>query len=232
MTLLSIVDTVCAELSLVQPAMVVGSTDRQVQQLYGLANRAGFMLARAYAWEALREELVFETVAAAAQAGLIPADLDRWVTNSFFNRSTRRPITGPITPRQWQWIQAQPVFSTVYLAFAERSGQFLIAPTPAANQTIAAEYISKNWAKSNAGVPQSIFLADTDTTFLDEQLVTLGLKWRWLRAKGLDYAEEFTDYEREVETAMGRDGGSTALSMSPQPVDADRVNVPDGGFGV
>ena len=147
MSLLTIVQNACAELSLVQPTAVVGSTDRQVQQLLGLANRAGNMLADRYPWQALREEFTFLTLNQATQMALVPTDFDRWVPNSFFNRSTRRPMTGPITAVEWQWIQAQPVFSTAYLMWNERGGNFNIAPNPPAGQTIAGEYISNNWCK-------------------------------------------------------------------------------------
>jgi hypothetical protein len=232
MSLLTIVQTVTAELSLVQPTMVVGSADRQVQQLLALANRAGMKLAKAYPWEAMREEVVFPTLNQVTQTAIIPADFSRFVDNSFFNRTTRRPITGPITPRQWQWIQAQPVFSTAYLMFNQRQGLFNMAPVPPAGQQIAFEYISKYWAQSAAGAAQASFLADTDTSFLDEDLLTMGLKWRYLRSKGLDYAEEMADYEDELETAKARDGGATTLTLAPQPIDPNRANIPDGNFGI
>ena len=231
MSLLSIVQTVTAQLSLATPSVVVGSTDRQVQQLLAVANEEGHALARRHEWQVLTEEFTFVTTAAAVQVGAIPADFDHWRPNTFFNRSTRRPITGPITPRQWQWIQAQPVYSTVYLAFRERGGQFLFAPVPPAGQAIYGEYISVNWCKSVAAVAQAAWVADTDTAYLDETVIQLGVRWRFLKAKGLDYAEDMETYERELEKVMARDGGSSMLSMSPQPVDLNRVNLPDGSFG-
>lgn len=232
MSLLSIIQEVTGALSLVQPAAVAGSVDRQVVQLFSLANEAGRELARAHHWQALQEEANFITVTADAQPAAIPADFDRFVPNSFFNRTTRRPMTGPITTRQWQWIKAQPVYSTVYLAFRQRTGQFLVAPQPPAGQEIYYEYISVNWAKSALGVGQPAYAADTDTSYLDETLIQLSLKWRFLRAKGLDYAEEFNTFETELEKAKGRDGGTTMLSLAPRPVDLNRVNLPDGSFGV
>jgi hypothetical protein len=230
-SLLSIITQVTGLLSLPQPSAVATSTDRQVIQLLAIANEEGRSLARRHQWQALTEEFTFATVDQDAQTGAIPSDFDRWVPNSFFNRTTRRPITGPITPRQWQWIKAQPVYSTVYLAFRERTGQFLFQPDPPAGQNIYGEYVSINWAKSAAGVAQSTFQADTDTSYLDETLIQLGIRWRFLKAKGLEYAEDMETYERELEEAMARDGGSSTLSLSPQPVDLNRVNLPDGSFG-
>ena len=231
MSLLSIVQDVSGRLSLPQPSAVAGSPDKQVIQLLALANEEGMSLARRHPWQALVEEQTFATVASPAQGAALPADFDRFVPNSIFNRSTRRPMTGPITPRQWQWIQAQPVYSTACLAFRERTGQVLIAPTPPTGETIAYEYLSRNWARSAGGAAQAAFLADTDLALLDESLIALGLRWRFLRAKGLDYAEEMASYERELEQAMARDGGSTAVSIAPRPLDPGRVNLPDGNFG-
>ena len=231
MSLLSIVQDVSGRLSLPIPSAVVGSSDKQVIQLLALANEEGRSLAGRCAWQALVEEQTFTTVAASAQGAALPADFDRFVPNSFFNRSTRRPMAGPITPRQWQWIQAQPVYSTACLAFRERTGQFLIAPTPPAGETIAYEYVSRNWAQGSGGAAQAAFLADGDVALLDEELIGLGLRWRFLRAKGLDYAEEMASYERELEQAVARDGGSTALQIAPQAPDLARLNLPDGSFG-
>jgi hypothetical protein len=223
---------VAARLSLPVPSAVVGSSDKQVIQLLALVNQEGRSLARRGPWQALVEEASFVTTATPAQAAATPADFDRIAPNSIFNRSTRRPVYGPVTPQQWQSIQAQPVCSTVYLAYRRRSGQFLITPTPPAGETIAYEYVSANWARSAGGAAQPQFQADTDLAYLDEELITLGAVWRYLRAKGLDYAEEMASYEREVEQALARDGGSTALSIAPQPVDLGRLNLPDGSFGI
>lgn len=230
MSLLSIVVEVCGRIDLQQPTAVVGSADPQVTQLYALTNKAGHDLGQAYNWQALIEEQTFTTTATAGQTAAIPTDLDHFIQNSFFNRTTRRPVDGPITPQQWQALQAQPALNTVYLMFRERAGQFIMSPTPPAGQVIAYEYISKNWAKSAAGTPQASFLADTDTSFLDESLTADAVVWMYLRAKGLSYAEEMQTYSRNLQQQQARDGGSTALSLTPEPFSLDRVNLPDGNF--
>lgn len=235
MSLLSLVQEVCGRLALTVPTAVVGSSDAQVNQLLALANKAGHDLAQVFAWQALTEEQTFVTVNATVQPAALPADFDRFIPNSFFNRATRRPIIGPVTPQQWQWLIAQPAFSTVYLMFRERQGQFLLGPPtspPAAGQTIAYEYVSANWAKSSGGTPQNAYLADTDAAYLDERLIADCVVWMFLRAKGLSYAEEMRTYGDNLEQQMARDGGSTELRLSPAPVDLGRVNLPDGSFGL
>lgn len=40
--------------------------------------------------------------------------------------------------------------------------------------------------------------SDDDIPIFDEYLVKLGILWRWLKRSGLDYAEEYAEYEAEL----------------------------------
>ncbi len=231
MSLLTIIQRVCRLVSLPVPSTVVDSSDLVIQQLYALANEEGEELADAYDWQKLRRQHLFNTVATAAQSSAVPADWNRFISNSFFNRSTRRSMIGPITPQQWQAIQAQPQLNRVFLAFIERDGQFLVTPSPSAGQQIAYEYVSKYWARSAALVPQEEFLADTDGTYLDEKLITLGVRWRWKAANGLDYAEDYRTYQTERNQKMARDGGNTEINTTGDSEFVLSPNIPDGNFG-
>ena len=230
MTLLEIIRRSCRLLSLPLPTEVVASTDIQVQQLLALANEEGDELAGAYDWQIMRRQHLFETVASAVQSSAVPSDLDHFVANSFFNRTTMRYVYGPITPQEWQAIQAQPQLNRVFLAFVERDGQFLVTPTPPAGQEIAYEYITRFWAKSDAGVPQSEFLADTDETYLDDKLFPLGIRWRFLKSKGLDYSEDFRTYQSERSQRMARDGGNTVIDTTGGNYYGWPTNIQEGNF--
>jgi hypothetical protein len=230
-SLLSIIAEVCGRLSLTQPTAIIGSTDAQVIQLANLANVAGRNIAQSFDWQAITEEQTFTTVAAIPQPAAFPTDFDHFIANSAFNRTTRRPVNGPVTAAQWQALMAQPQLNTVFLVYNERQGVFNCSPAPPAGQTIAYAYVSTKWAKSSGGTPQTSFLADTDTTFLDEALIADSVVWQFLRAKGLSYAEEMQTFERNLEQQQARDGGSTILSLIPQAINLDRGLVPDGNFG-
>jgi hypothetical protein len=228
--LLTIVQRACRLLSIPVPTEVVNSTDTQVQQLYALANEEGDELAGTYDWQVMRKQHLFDTVASAVQSSAIPSDFDHFIANSFFNRTTMRMIYGPITPQEWQAIQAQPQLNRVFLAFVERDGQFLVTPTPPAGQEIAYEYITKYWAKSAAGVPQAEFLADTDETYLDDKLFPLGLRWRFLKSKGLDYSEDFRSYQSERNQRMARDGGNGVIDTAGGAYYGWSTNIMEGNF--
>jgi len=232
LSLLTVVQKTCRLLSLPVPTEVVASTDVQVQQLYELANEEGNELAGSYDWQVMRKQHTFVTAATPAQATAVPADWDRFCANTFFNRSQQRSVIGPITPQQWQAIQAQPQLNRVFLAFIERDGQFLITPTPAAGETIAYEYVTKDWVYSDDTIPvaRSDYEADTDTSYLDEKIIILGLRWRFLKSKGLEYSEDYRTYMSERQQRQARDGGNGMITTTGDGAYLLSPNMPVGSF--
>ena len=220
MSLLTIIQQSCRLLSLPVPTEVVNSTDVIVQQLYALANEEGHSLSTSHDWQKLTREQTFTTVGAAVQPDAVPADWQRFIPNSFFDRTIMRPVLGPITPQQWQAYKAFPAAQTIYLCFRERDNEFLLtsggASVPPVGHTIAYEYVSKDWAYTASDVPIQEFTADTDTPYLSERLFVLGIRWRFLKSKGLDYAQDFDTYERQLQIEQGREQGATALSIAPR----------------
>lgn len=215
MSLLQVVKDACDLLSLARPSAVINSNDTTIRQLFGLAVVEANELAQVFDWEALTEEHTFVTVAAAEQTDTpIPADFNRFVNQSFYNRTTRRPVYGPVTPREWQLLQANPQAGRVILGYRRREGTFLMTPTPPVGQTIAFEYISYYWAKTADGLTaKAVWTLDTDLTYLPEDVIKLGIVWRWRAAKKFGYAEEYDNYTKLKELKQARDGGSTNLSL-------------------
>lgn len=223
-------------LSLTRPSVVVTSTDRNVIQFLELLQEGAEALSKQGSpsgWQSLQAEHTFVTVAQEEQTNTpVPVDFRRFVPDSFYNRDTNRKLTGPLTPQQYQQVQVWPQLAAPYLAWRERESMFLLDPVPPAGQTIAYEYISSYWAVSSANVAKAQFTSDEDTTYLDEELLKLDLRWRWKQAKGLDYGEDMTTFERQLSLALGDDGGSGQLNQGgPGNGLPDwRYNVPDGSW--
>lgn len=70
-------------------------------------------------------------------------------------------------------------------------------------------------ATTTPGVTQSDWVADSDTALIDEDLLELGIIWRLARRLGFAYDEEKDEYEREVDKAIARDGGTAVLNLAP-----------------
>jgi hypothetical protein len=234
MTLLSIIHDSCDLLGLRRPTVVVDSTDDQVRQLLALANEEGKSLLRSFNWQRRMKQHTFTSVDDAIQPTAIPDDIEWYLPNSFFNRTTRRPVLGPISPQLWQNIQANPQINRVILAYRLRENDFLITPNPPTGQTIAFEYMSRNWVLSADGLEEfTRWEADTNTTFLEEDLFPLGIRWRWKKTKGLPYGEDFATYNEQLAQFQARDGGSTVLNQTGGGdwVYVGNPNIPETGFG-
>lgn len=232
MTALSIVQKVCGRLSLPVPSALFSSTNELDIQMRNLLNEEIIDLARLGPWQRLTKEKTFTTVAQESQTSSIPTDFDWYIDDTMFNRTMSRRLVGPLTAEQWQRDKAGPVYSSVFNAFRFRGGNIIVTPDPTAGQTVAYEYITKyRVADSGGNEDQEIFVADTDNPILDEELVSQGLRWRWKQAKGFDYAEDFATYDRNVDKALGRDGGKKRINLTgPAYRRALNANIPESNW--
>jgi hypothetical protein len=214
MSLLTCVQQAADRLGIVRPSSVIGSSDQQVRQLLGLAQQEGKELARRHPWQAIIKEKTITATASETQSGAIPSDFDRIINGTFFNRTKTRRVEGPMTAQEWQNYKSS-VTTVLFDAFRIRGSAMLLAPTPTLSDSYAYEYVSLWWCTTAAGTAptQSEWTADDDVGSLSEELMTLGIVWRFLKAKGLDYSEPFRSYEMQVGLAMSRDGGKR-LSVS------------------
>lgn len=212
MSLLTLVQEVAGSLNLPQPASVVGNTDPDAILFLNLAKREGRELARRHDWQKLVVEHTQASLAAVTQTAL-PAAFDHLTPDvEIWNRSTDTRYLGPVSSSEWVRLNTG-ISGGVTGWWRLIGGALNIYPAPTAGQTIAFEYISKNWCASSGGTGQATWAADSDTGVISEELMALGLTWRWLRAKGMDYAEEMATYERELEKAASRDRGIRIMAV-------------------
>lgn len=209
MTLLSIVQDAADRLGLTRPGTVITSNDPTAMTLLGLAQEEGKDLLKRHTWQALQSEHTFST-ANGTESYALPSGFDAIIKDTVFNRTRRRRMYGDLTPEQWQETKSSLV-TMVNPAFRIRASLFYISPTPTSIETVAYEYLSVNWCESAGGDGQPRWEADTDVGVLDEELMTLGLKWRWKKSKGLDYAEDFNSYELRVAKAILDDGAKMRI---------------------
>lgn len=230
MSLLTIVQHFCQRTKLPVPSAVMGNTDPQVLQFRALLEEEGQELAQRGWWEALTREATHTTLAQEDQGTIISIATNgfRAITNdTMWDRTDKLPVP-LINSTAWQRLKATTGVSPRY-RYRLRGGKLLLTPTPPASHTLAFEYLSKNWILGVDGTTyKELFTLDTDTLLLSEELMRLGLRWRWKKEHGLEYAEDFRTYETEVTNALGRDGGKPTLYMDgSQPRMRPGVIVPE-----
>lgn len=233
MTLLTIVQDAVEEIGFgTKPATVIGNTDQVATQMFRLLNREGEYLSK-YQWQALKKEHTF-TLVTSDQDYALPTDFRYIIPASSWNRDNQRIIIGPLTSSEWQWFKGWTTVNGLNLRARIRNNTFEFEQEILSSdngKTIAFEYMSKYWTESVASVAQQKFAADDDTSILDEELLTMGLIWRFRKAKGLEFTADLAEYTKLVREAKARDGGAQVIRASRRRNVYLGANTPEGNFG-
>jgi len=233
MTCLTIIQDVCQRINLPNPSSAAQSTDPAILQLVALANKEGEWQSNKD-WQVLTKETSFITTAVQLQTTLdvTAPGLKNIINDTIWNRDLRRPVYGPMTAQRYQQVQAA-VFVGPWNQFIIQQNQILFFPVPSPGQTCWFQYTTQNWCESAGGIGQSRFTMDDDVLLLREDLFKLGLEWRWKKAKGLEYAQEFADYETFMADAYARDGTKDIINMGSARYDIyPGILVPSGSWPV
>lgn len=185
MTILSLCRDAADEIGIPQPATVAGNTDPIAQKLLRYANKVGSSLMKAVPWQALRKEQTFTAISGETQTGIIPSDFDRFVPETFWDRSATALLSGPITSTEWSGLKASSYSGTIR-KFIYRGGVVSVIPVFAGGESLAFEYVSAKWVLAvDAVTYKTAFSVDTDTSLIDEELLTLGVAFEYLNGEGL-----------------------------------------------
>jgi hypothetical protein len=234
MSLLTICQDAANEIGVPSPSTVVGSTDTTNIQLLAAANREGKNLVAGYDWQTLIKEEAHTTLAAESQGDMstIASDFLRFSNDTMWNRTTDRKYYGPLNNAQWQRLKAS-VSSGITNYFRIRGNALLFHPAPPAGESVFFEYIGKNWViTSGSSANATSFAADANTTVLDEDLITLGVIWRFLKQKGLPYDNQFQEYRLKLSEKQSKDGAKQIIRMAGPNRLYLPVNEPEGNFSL
>jgi hypothetical protein len=165
----------------------------------------------------------------------MPDDFAYFMVQTMWDRNFRWQLLGPLTAQEWQVLKSGISPTGPRRRFRVMGNLFYIDPVPAESDNVEVfEYYSNAWCQSLAGVAQSTWAADTDYYTLDDDCFILGLKWRILAAKRLDYTQEKVDYDMACERAISRNGGNRDLPLNSSGAGLrllSDANVPDTGYG-
>lgn len=240
LTLAQMIVQAAGEIGQTAPAFIVGNTDPTAVQMLALANREGRECSKRAGtwggWPQLRGEYVFQTVPGTDNYAF-PIDWQYAIPGTSWDRTFKWQLIGPLEAQEWQVLKSGITVAGPRSRYRIMDQKIFIDPVPSEADTIVFEYYSANWCQSNAAtpVPQSLWAADTDTYILDEDLMIEGLKWRFLRSKGLSYDEERRTYDLAVSTQLARAGSARTLPLNNRAVDGLKLinnwQIPDSGYG-
>lgn len=164
----------------------------------------------------------------------MPSDFEYFVDKTFWDNKYKWALIGPITAQEKQILRYGVLASGPRNKFYIRVNKMWLDPVPTDSAIIAYDYFSNAPVLKNDGSYSSVWTDDNDVYILDEDVFIQGLKWRFLRSKGLDYEEEYQIYEKDVQRSISRDGGSRDLSLNSRGYGVQFLNgfnVPETNFG-
>jgi hypothetical protein len=195
MSLLTISIQVADSVGLPRPSAVASSTDQLPRQMLALANETLEELCE-MDWPLLEVTHTFNTVANQDTYAL-PANFNRIVTDSAYVASQYYALRGSLSSADW-YRNRNSLPSQIgrykFRIFGNPLS-IVLTPKPMTVENIVLEYVTSNRVKDTGGNFAQNYTADTDVSIIPESVVRKGLKWRIKHAKGLDYSEDFNDYE-------------------------------------
>ncbi len=170
----------------------------------------------------------------------LPTDMDRYIGQTWWDRTNHWRLIGPDSPQMDQYIRSG-IFATGprrrWRQVGRRPAAWRIWPPPfsggaPAPGALVFEYISDSWVLGADGVTKPQFTADDDICLLDSELMIKGVKWRMWAIKGFEYAAMQQEYIDAVSAKFASDGGIPDLYLNRRagPFLISSANVQDGNW--
>lgn len=203
-TILEICQEVADLAAVKRPDDLFNNSSQQNSIFLSVAKSALDSLLRYGNWQELTKEGYLQTVAGKKQyiiKDYIP-DFYCLLNNTVYIKDTKERVIGSVTPQQW--MENKYLCSTGGVKFKIQNNRFVFMDEPSARVKIVFQYRSDNivW-DFNSFEEKNLLTANTDVPVFDEYLVKLGILWRWLKRSGLDYSEEYAEYQQVLKKCFG-----------------------------
>ena len=209
MTVLAACQTAALRVTRTEYASVFTAPDTFARELVDLANDVAAGIVKANEWQALRTEGGV-TGDGVSTSFAVPADLDRMITDGKLTLSDGTQYARSYSPDDWT---RDRVTGGAYGWFYNGNA-VQIDPAMAFGAVARFWYVSKNFANNKTA---ALFTADSDTFFLPDRLLALGIIWQWRALKRLEYAEDMANYEVALSQAIAGDGPRNILRVGRRP---------------
>lgn len=166
----------------------------------------------------------------------LPSDFDRMVSDTNFDRTDFWMNLGPKTSQEWQYLNSGLISISPRFRWRiyQNKIRFFSAPTTVYNFFI--EYVSRFTVVTTGGTNpmKAKFTADTDTCIFPDDLVLLGLKAYWYRAKGLGFEDTWLEFTDTASTVAAQDMAPPRRSLSPSVGEflLTPESIPDGNWSL
>lgn len=184
-----------------RPQDLFGSASQQDAIFLSTAKSALDSLLRYGDWQELTKEGVLRTSGKREKYLMdeVCPDFFSILNNTIYVKDNNEKLIGAITPQEWM---REKYFNETSsdTKFIIQNGMIKFLTPPQDGIKIVFQYRSNITCldAQNGYMEKSIINKNTDVPIFDEYLVKLGILWRWLKRNGMDYSEEYNEYEKEL----------------------------------
>lgn len=156
-------------------------------------------------WQDLTKEAVLLTVPNKTVYPIdhIVDDFYAILNNTIYIRDTAEQIMGSITPEQWM---REKYFdcpqANIRFKIQNNAIKFLVPP-PSGVQIVFQYRSNAVCTDGTTGEEKASLTKNTDVPIFDKYVVKLGITYRWLKRNGMDYTEEYNEYQNELKKKFG-----------------------------
>jgi hypothetical protein len=164
-----------------------------------------------------------------------PADYQRIIDRTQWDKSKHWEMLGPESPQQWQWLKSGYISTGPRIRWRILGNTFQIWPGVSTSEYLGFEYVSKYWAIDGVtGASKASFTLDSDTAQFDTRLMVAGLKLKYFGIKGFETQILQDEYDAILASVKGEEQGAPILSFAPKlsSILIGPENLPDSGYGV
>lgn len=165
----------------------------------------------------------------------LPADYDRLIDRTQWDKSKHWEMLGPSTPQQQEWLRSGYISTGPRIRFWMKGDFFQIWPPLGTTENLSFEYISKYWifATGATVTTKRAWSVDTDMCLFPDALMEALIQLKYFEVKGFDTTALKLEYESQRDIAKANDSGSSVLSMAPRisTILIGWENIPDSNYG-
>lgn len=209
--------TICRSVAIrvgVPPADVwTGNTDETAREIVEFVGEALRTVAEAHDWEALNRTHEAEITSDTLQTVALPADCERILPETVWIDGDAMPVKGPLTEPEFEALRQDVATSTTPVFRLSGGAMELLGP-PAPGGALSFRYVSSQPVVAADATRREAWLADSDTTVLNERLITLAAIVLWRDAKGLPAPVAMAQYAGALARAKAADRPIGVLDLA------------------
>lgn len=189
-----------ADICAVQRPISLFDTTSQHDQLFASVVKSTLSsLMRNADWQAISRDASFYTSDGQKEYLIdnIADDFHSLVDGTMYMRDNMRFVIGAITEEKWARLK-QFHSPEIDIIFKIQNNKIKFLKNPGCLKLHFTYKSNAVCYDATTEEPKSAITKDTDIPVFDEYLVKLGIVWRFNKRTGLDYAEEYNEYQREL----------------------------------